>query len=162
MDAVILDHAIQAELLERETIQSHRRNPMFYLGPPAGGIDLLMKRTFAPPAERLKSIIGRLKAAPPLIDAMKANMRNPPKEFADLGLIVAKGSVGFFKEDLSTWAKTAAGSDTALLAEFTAANQKVIDAFEAAAKWIETELLPNAKGTYALGAENYIKKLEAE
>ena len=70
-----------------------------------------MKRTFAPPAARLRSIIGRLKATPPLLAAMKANVENPPKEFTDLALIVAKGSVGFFKADLPAWAKTAAGKD---------------------------------------------------
>ena len=40
---------------------------------------------------------------------MKANVSNAPKEFADLGLIVAKGSVEFFRTDLPAWAKTAAG-----------------------------------------------------
>jgi len=162
IDAETLDHAIRAEFLELTKVRDWKRNPVNYLGKPAEGIDMLMKRTFAPPEERLKSIIGRLKATPPILAAMKANIENPPKEFTDLGIIVAKGSVDFFKTDLPAWAKTAAGKDEKLFAEFEAANKPVIEAFEAAAKWLETELLPKSKGSYAIGAEAFAKKLEAE
>ncbi|AMV29834.1 hypothetical protein VT84_35905 [Gemmata sp. SH-PL17] len=162
IDAEMLDHAIRAELLELETVRDWKRNPVVYLGKPAEGIDMLMKRSFAPPADRLKAVIGRLKAAPQLLGAMKTNVENPPKEFTDLGLIVAKGSVSFFRNDLPAWAKDAAGKDKKLFAEFEAANKPVIEAFEAAAKWIETELLPKSKGKYAIGAEAFVKKLETE
>lgn len=162
IDAETLDHAIRAEFLEIETVRDWKRNPMIYLGKPAEGIDMLMKRSFAPPADRLKVVIGRLKAAPPILTAMKTNVENPPKEFTDLGIIVAKGSVGYFRTDLPAWAKTAAGKDEKLLAEFEAANKPVIEAFESAAKWLETELLPKSKGKYAIGAEAFMKKLEAE
>ncbi|MBA4187956.1 MAG: DUF885 domain-containing protein [Planctomycetaceae bacterium] len=162
IDAETLDHAIRAELLEIGTVRDWKRNPVNYLGKPAEGIDMLMKRTFAPPAERLKAIIGRLKAAPPLLAAMKANVENPPKEFTDLGIIVAKGSVGYFRTDLPAWAKTAVGADQKLFAEFEAANKPVIEAFEVAAKWLEGDLLPKSKGKYAIGAEAFIKKLETE
>jgi uncharacterized protein (DUF885 family) len=162
IDAEVLDHAIRAELLEIETVRDWKRNPVVYLGKPAEAIDLLMKRSFAPPADRLKSIVGRLKASPRLIAAMKANMEKPPKEFSDLGLIVAKGSAEFFRTDLTAWAKTAAGGDEKLLAEFEAANKPVIETFETAAKWLETELLPKSLGSYAIGAEAFMKKLETE
>ena len=161
LDATVLHHAIQAELLDLEGVQDWKRNPVGYLGKPAESIDLLMKRTYAPKPERLKSIVGRLNATPALLDAMQANVKTPPKEFADLGLIVAKGSVEFFKTDLPAWAKTT-GADANLLAEFEAANTKVITAFEAATKWVETELLPNTTGRYAIGQEAFLAKLEAE
>ncbi len=162
IDAEALDHAIRAELLDTEVIGEWKRNPVPYLGKPAEGIDLLMKRSFAPEADRLRAVIGRLRAAPPLLAAMKANVKNPPKEFADLGLIVAKGSVGFFRTDLPAWAKAAAGKDEKLYAEFEAANRPVAEAFEAAAKWIETELVPSAKGSYAIGADVFMRKLAHE
>ena len=162
IDAETLDHAIRAELLDIETVRDWKRNPVLYLGKPAEAIDLLMKRTFAPPADRLKAVIGRLKAAPPLLAAMKANVENPPKEFTDLGIIVAKGTVDYFRADLATWAKTAAGKDEKLFAEFEAANKPVIEAFETAAKWLEGELLPKSKGKFAIGADAFLKKLETE
>lgn len=162
LDAEILDAALQAEVLELDVVRDWKRNPVVYLGKPAEGLDLMMKSSFAPPAERLRSIIGRLKMSPALLVAMKANVENPPKEFADLGLIVAKGSVGFFRTDLPAWAKEAAGVDAKLFAEFEAANKAVLAAFEDAAAWIEKDLMPRAKGNYAIGADTYMKKLQAE
>jgi uncharacterized protein (DUF885 family) len=162
IDAEALDHAIRADLLEFQTVRGWKQNPVLYVGTPAGAIDLIMKRNFAPAKERLRSVIARMKAAPRLLDAMKANIENPPREFTDLGLIVAKGSLPFFRDDLATWAKTAAGGDKPLLAEFESANEALIKAFEAAAKWLETDLLPRSKGSYAIGADVFIKKLEAE
>ena len=162
IDAEVLDHAIQAELREIGMVRDWRRNPVLYLGKPAEAIDLLMKRSFAPPADRLKVIIGRLKSTPPLLAAMKANIDTPPREFTDLGLIVAKGSISFFRTDLSTWAKEAAGGDAKLLAAFEAANTPVVEGFETALKWLQTELLPKSKGKYAIGADAYLRKLEAE
>ena len=161
-DATLLDQAIKAELLELTTVKDWKRNPVLYLAVPASSIDLIMKRTFAPAPDRLKSVIARLKAAPQILAAMRANVENPPKEFADLGVIVAKGSAMFFKTDLPAWAKTAAKGDEKLYAEFEAANTPVMEAFEASARWLETDLLPKAKGNYALGTAAFLKKLEAE
>ena len=162
VDAQVLDNALRAELLEMETVRDWKRNPVNYLGYSAGSIDLVMKRSFASPAERLKLIIGRLKATPAIFEAMKANVENPPQEFTDLGIIVAKGSVSFFKTDLPAWAKMAAGKDEKLLAEFESANKPVIEAFETTAKWLQSDLLPKSKGSYAIGAVAFAKKLESE
>ncbi len=162
IDAEVLDHAIQAELREIGMVRDWRRNPVLYLGKSAEAIDLLMKRSFAPPADRLKVIIARLKATPPLLAAMQANIDTPPREFTDLGIIVAKGSISFFRTDLSIWAKEAAGGDAKLLAAFEAANTPVVEGFETALRWLQTELLPKSKGKYAIGADAYLRKLEAE
>jgi len=162
IDAEVLDAAINAERLELGTVMDWKRNPVVYVGKPAEAIDQLMKRSFAPPADRLKLIIGRLKMAPALIAAMKANVENPPKEFADLGLIVAKGSVEFFKGDLAVWAKEAAKGDAKLFEAFEAANKPVIEAFQDAVGFIEKEILPKAQGKYAIGAKAFIEKLAYE
>src|SRR5678815_6066936 len=78
IDAEIIDSQIKAELLDLETLQTWRHNPMTYVGLPGGAIDLLIKRNFASPAERLRSVTSRLKGVPALLDAMKANVQNPP------------------------------------------------------------------------------------
>jgi uncharacterized protein (DUF885 family) len=162
IDVALVRHAIQAELFELDTLKSHLRNPVIYLGIPAESCDQLMKREFAPAKVRLRSVMARLKASPAILAAIKGNDVQAVREFADLGLIVAKGSVGFFKSDLPAWAKTAAAGDAALLAEFDAANALVIAAFEAAAKDIESTMIPNAKGTYAIGRDAYMAKLTHE
>ena len=159
IDIEILDGQIRAELLDLETLQTWRHNPMTYVSLPGGAIDNLMKRNFAPAAERLRSVVARLKAVPPMIAAMKQNVDDPPHEFTDLAFRIAHGSVGFFKESVANWAKDAAGNDTSVLQEFNTANDAAANSLEDAAEWLEKTLLPKSKGKYAIGADNFSKKL---
>ena len=159
IDAEIIDSQIKAELLDLETLQTWRHNPMNYVGLPGGAIDGLMKRNFAPPANRLRSIVSRLKGVPALMEAMKTNVQNPPHEFTDLAFRIAHGSVGFFKDTVAMWAKEAAGNDNALLQEFDSANAAAAGSLDDAATWLEKTLLRNSKGTYAIGADYFSKKL---
>jgi uncharacterized protein (DUF885 family) len=159
IDAQFLDSQINAELLDLETLQTWRHNPMNYVGLPGSSIDSLMKRNFAPAPERLRSVIARLKAVPALMDQMKANIENPPHEFTDLAFRMAHGSVGFFRDDVAAWARTAAGADQALFSDFNQANEAAAKSFEDASTWLEKTLLPMSKGNYAIGAELFSKKL---
>ena len=52
--------------------------------------------------------------------------------------------------------------DTALLAEFTAANDAVIAALGDYKKWLQDDLLPRSTGAFAIGADTYRKKLAAD
>lgn len=162
IDAEMLDGRLRAEALDIETIRTWRQNPMEYVSKPAESIDLLMKRNFAPAAERLRSAIARLKAAPALFEAARANMENPPREFAELAIQIGGGSVGFFRDTLHDWAKEAAGKDRALLKEFDAANAAAVKSLEDTVAWMKTDLLPRSKGNYAIGAENFARKLRYE
>ena len=159
IDAEILDGALRSELLDLETLQTWKRNPMGYVGLPGSAIDGLMKRNFAPPAERLRSVIARLKGVPAAWQAMRENVANPPREFTDLAIRMAAGSAGFFHDTVAAWAKEAAGGDAALCKEFDAVNQAAAQSVEQAAAWLKSDLLPRSKGAYAIGAENYSKKL---
>jgi uncharacterized protein (DUF885 family) len=159
IDAAALDGQIQGALLDLETLQVWRVNPMLYAGLPGEAIDVLIKRDFAPAAQRLKSVIARERAIPAIFEAAKANVENPPKEFTDLALRMAKGSIGFFEGSVTRWAHDAAGSDESLRREFDEANAKVIAASKDFVAWLEQDLKPRSKGAYAIGAENFAKKL---
>ncbi|MEO8450491.1 MAG: DUF885 domain-containing protein [Gemmatimonadota bacterium] len=160
IDAAMINGAIRSEIQDIEVIQSWKRNPMGYAGVAGNAVDLLMKRNFAPPLERLKSVTTRLRGVPAVLAAMKANIDNPPQEFADLAMRVAAGSVGFFKGDVAKWAKESAGSDTAAWRGFSSVNDSVVAALQSAADWIKSDLLPRSKGSYAIGAQAFSDKLE--
>jgi uncharacterized protein (DUF885 family) len=159
IDAEVLDGQLRAELLDMEAIGNWHKNPMNYVGTPGSAVDGLMKRNFAPPVDRLRAVIARLKATPALLAAMQANVKNPPKEFTDLAIIMCEGSVGFFRDSVRAWAKEAAGADAKILAEFEAANDQVVRSLQQSVNWLKQELLPKSKGSYAIGADNYKKQL---
>ncbi len=160
IDAQLLDNQIHSALLEMETLRSWATNPMGYVRLPGGSIDGLMKRDFAPAHERLKSVIARLQQVPRIYAAARANLDNPPKEFTELAIGMARGSVGFFQKSATAWAKTAAGDDAALLAQFEQANGSAAAAAQEFSEWLQKDLLPRSHGQYAIGAANYLLKLK--
>ena len=160
IDASMIDGAIRSELQDIEVVRSWQKNPMGYAGLAGSAVDLLMKRNFAPPVERLKSVTSRLRGIPAVLDAMRANVENPPKEFTDLAIQIADGSVGFFKGDVAKWAKESAGADTAALREFTAVNDSVAAAMQSAAAWLKKDLKPRSRGSFAIGAKAFADKLQ--
>lgn len=159
IDAAMLDGAIKSEIQDEATIKSWQKNPMNYVALAGGAVDLLMKRNFAPPADRLKSVTARLRGIPPVLAEMRVNVANPPREFTDLAMRIAAGSVGFFKGDVATWAKDAAGTDSAAFRAFTAVNDSVAAAMQSAAKWLQSDLLPKSHGSFAIGATEFANKL---
>ncbi len=159
IDAEILEGQIRGELLDLETLRVWESNPMFYAGVPGEAVDSLMKRDFAPAAERLKSMIKRLGKIPGVLHAAEMNVKNPPREFTDLAIRMAKGSVGFFQGSVATWAHEAAGGDAALRASFDEQNKVVLEALKGFAHWLESDLKPRSKGAYAIGAEHFLAKL---
>jgi uncharacterized protein (DUF885 family) len=159
IDAEVLEGQIRSELLDLETLRVWQRNPMMYAYVPGGAVDLLIKRDFAPARQRLGSVIARLRGIPAVVAAMRENVENPPKEFTELAVRMMRGSVGFFEGTIAEWAKGAAGNDAALYGRFERANRAAIAALKGGAEWLEKDLLARSRGVFAIGAENYKKKL---
>lgn len=160
VDADALEADIRGFLLDQETLRDWERNPMGYAGLPGSAADGLIKRDFAPAADRLRSLVARERRMPAVYAAGKANLVNPPKEFTDLAIRMAKGSAGYFAGTVSAWARESAGNDTALWREFEETNSRVVDATRDFAAWLEKDLLPRSKGSYAIGAENFLAKMK--
>jgi uncharacterized protein (DUF885 family) len=77
VDYRTLMNRLESEVYELETLKGWQWNPLRYnVG---GAIYALISREFAPPEERLRSAIGRLKGIPAVVAAAKANLQHPPK-----------------------------------------------------------------------------------
>jgi uncharacterized protein (DUF885 family) len=159
IDAAAIEGQIRSALLDLETLRSWEKNPMQYAGVAGGAVNDLMKRNFAPTSERLRSIVARIRVVPAVCEAGKANLKNPPKEFTALAIRMSKGTAGFLEGAVAHWAKDAAGSDAALLKEFTDANTKAVAAVREFGAWLEKDVVPRSNGQYAIGAENFSAKL---
>jgi uncharacterized protein (DUF885 family) len=162
IDLAFLAGQIEAELIDLKVIREWERNPMGYTGLPGNAVDLLIKRDFAPAADRLRTVIARENAIPAVFEAARANLKEPPREFTDLAIRMARGSVGFFEGPVVAWAHEAAGQDKELMAAFDQSNARVIAALRAFAAWLETDLKPRSKGRYAIGKDLFLAKLKAE
>jgi uncharacterized protein (DUF885 family) len=162
IDLEALDSRVHADLLEWETMGFKLQNPMTYSGLPGTSLDVLLKRDFAPPAERLKSVIARLQRIPSLYAAGKANLKTPPKEWTDLAKRMGNGTLGYLQDSLATWAKDAAGSDPITVAEFNRVNTTAIAATQDWLHFLEKDLARRSAGSWAIGPTNFASKLQTE
>lgn len=148
---------INGRLLTLENIRSWEKNPDFYSSNVTNSIFVVMARTFAPPEQRLKSVIAREKQIPAVFQAARQNLKNPPPIYVDVALEQIPGIAGFFQKDVPEAFKDV--KDPALLKEFKTVNQQVMDSLHAYQQWMEKDLKPRAHGDFRIGAENYRKKL---
>ncbi len=149
--------SIHSNLLELQDIQMWRKDPDHYSGGVTNSIFSLMKRNFAPPEERLRSVIERQKQIPSAFDLAKQNLHDPPRIYVEIALEQLPDETDFYRKDVPE--AFSAVTDAKLLAQFKASNQAVIEAFEGYQKYLKDSLLPRTNGDFRLGAEKYRKKL---
>jgi len=156
-DLEFLTARTNARLLELETVQMWRRNPDSYTSTATFSIFVLMSRTFAPQAERLRSVVARERAIPKLLEEAKKNLSDVPRVYTEVALDNLSGTAGFFQNDVP---KAFSGvEDPKLLAEFHASNLAAIAALKEYQAFLKQNLLPASNGDFRLGAETYRKKL---
>ena len=148
---------IRGQLLTLETIRPWEKNPDTYSSSITNAIFVIMSRTFAPPADRLKSVIARERLIPRVFQSARENLKNPPQIYTEVALEQLPGIASFFKDDVPKAFQ--AVTDKALLADFQKTNQAVIDSIHAYQAFLKDDLLPRSHGDFRIGAENYRLKL---
>jgi uncharacterized protein (DUF885 family) len=157
IDLSLVRDDINGHLLSLENIRGWEKNPDQYSSGVSNSIFVIMARSFAPPDQRLKSVIARERQIPAVFVAARQNLKNPPPIFVEVALQQIPGIVGFFQKDVPEAFKEV--KDQKLLDEFHATNQKVIDELNQYKAWIEKDLKPQAHGDFRIGADNFSKKL---
>ncbi len=148
---------IRGQLLALQTIRQWEKNPDNYSSGVTNSIFSLMERKFAPPDERLRSVIAREKQIPAVFAAARQNLKNPPHIYTEIALQQIPDIVSFFQHDVPDAFTDA--SDPAVKAEFAKTNAAVIAALQDYGSWMKTDLLPRSKGDFRIGADAFSKKL---
>jgi uncharacterized protein (DUF885 family) len=148
---------IQGRLLELEEIRMWERDPDAYASAPAYSLFLLIKRNFAPPESRLRSVISREEQIPAALQAARRNLNSPPKVFTDVALEQLPGTIEFFRHDIPQAFSSV--KDEKLQAQFRASNERAISALLAYQKFLQADVLPVSHGDFRLGAETFRRKL---
>ena len=156
-DRQLIVSKIKADLLALDEIQSWKTNPDFYSSGATESIFSLISRKFAPPAERLKSVIAREKLIPSVLAAARANLSNPPRIYTEVALEQLPGIESFFAADVPKAFTDV--RDPTLLREFHKTNDGVLQSLRNYRSFLKTDLLPRSKGDFRIGAENFRKKL---
>ena len=151
---------IRATLLTLEVVRPWEKNPDSYSGAVSNAAFSLMERKFAPPEERLRSLIAREKLMPRTLAEARENLKNPPQVYTDIAIEQLPGIISFFEHDVPL--AFADAKDDGLNKEFAATNAAVIAAFNEYQSWLKTDLRPQSHGSFRIGADTFSKKLKYE
>jgi uncharacterized protein (DUF885 family) len=160
-DYLVLQAHARAELLELEDVRMWERNPNVYNRLLASGVDNILKRNYAPIAARLDALVARERQIERLLADARANLQNPPRIYTETAIAQVGGSIDYFTTVVPQMFERAGGGrlPAARRAEFETANESVVRALVSFREWLRAELLPRSNGDYAIGAENYRRKL---
>ncbi|HUL72465.1 MAG TPA: DUF885 domain-containing protein [Vicinamibacterales bacterium] len=160
LDREWLLHAMDATVLQQETIRRWAKDPDLYVGGITNTAYVMIKRPFAPPEVRLKALVAREQGMPAALAEAHKNLDNPPKIFTEIAIEQIDGNISFFKNDVPAAFKDV--TDKGLLADFKKANDAVVAALGEYKRYLQKDVLPKSQGSYALGAETYAKALAAQ
>lgn len=159
VDRRILDGVIDGWILDLDVAHNWQRNPMIYASAITDGVHNLMTMESAPAQVRMQRVRDKLRGVPALLEAAKANLRNPPRILAERGLGMFRGASAMLATDLALALDAPRGETwNAMMVEARHA-RTAIDAFIAD---YERTILPNASGTIALGREYVEARYRAE
>jgi uncharacterized protein (DUF885 family) len=156
-DLELVQSNIRGQLLELQTIRPWEKNPDTYSSGITNSVFSLMERKFAPPDDRLKSVIARERQMPAVFAAARQNLKNPPRIYTEIALQQIPDLISFFQNDVPDAFKDA--TDPAVKAEFAKSNAAVVGALRDYAAWMKTDLLPRSNGDFRIGADAFSKKL---
>jgi uncharacterized protein (DUF885 family) len=151
--------AFDAGILADEVTRPWATNPDAYSGAVTNGAYVVIKRPYAPAADRLRALIDRENKMPGLLAEARRNLVNPPRIYTEIAVEQIDGNISFFKKDVP--AAFTDVTDAALGAAFRTSNDAVIAALGEYRTFLKADLLPRSTGRYAFGAETYRRALAA-
>ncbi len=158
MDHALAEGEIRHRLIDLESWRSWTHDPDTPNSIVVGGAFALAKRSFAPPEERLKAVIARLKQAPTVFAHARQQLTEPARVPTEIAIQQVRATVGFFEKSLPAAFREV--QNTALWNEFESVNRQVIDTYRAYAAWLEGEVLPRAEHPFAIGERHYSLRLQ--
>jgi uncharacterized protein (DUF885 family) len=159
------DHAAltantQARLHELENVRTWERDPQLYADTIATSLAAQAIFTYAPAAERARRLLSKLRQVAGVLDAARANVREPAGIFIKTATETLRGVVSFLNRDLPRALREV--DDLSLLGDLDDASTLARTAIERYVRDLEEDLAPKAKATFRLGKDRLEQKLKLE
>jgi uncharacterized protein (DUF885 family) len=159
LDREQLLHAIDAEVLRADTTRMWAKDPDTYSSSVTNAAYVIMKRDYAPAADRLRALIAREKKMPAALQTARTNLDTAVPIYTQIAIEQIDGNISLFKNDVPAAFKDV--TDAALRAEFKMVNDAVIAALGEYKAFLEKDVLPKASATFAFGADAFAKAFAA-
>jgi uncharacterized protein (DUF885 family) len=156
-DRLIVIAGLKRDLFWLRSARRYSRNPMAYIP----DVAVYVQQDFAPPAERLKSVIAIENSLPGVFAAARKNLQDVlPRPAVEEAIRNARGVAEFFETDL---VKAFDGAGDELLREsFRASTKLAAQEARSYAAYLEKQKLPASDQSYSLGRDRYRQMLAGE
>jgi len=155
IDVRMLDNKLSLWLFSLDEVEGPATNPIFYTRLIGDGLDPLVTREFAPHAERMRSLLSRLKGIPGVVAAAKDRLTTPPRVFTETAIEQNRGLVRFVEKGLAA----DFAQEPALAADLGKAAHEAAASLNTFQTFLEKDLLPLSTGDFRIGSANFTKKL---
>lgn len=158
VDAAMIDNAARYALWTDDVLQSWAWDPQIYNDTAGSALYTLAARDFAPWSVRMQAAIARMQAIPAVLAQARANLvpARVPIVHAQTVQRQNGGIVDIAVDMLAPHRDALSAADQA---RFDAALAGLKTAVAEHQHWLDTVLVPNAKGDFRLGAKLYDQKL---
>lgn len=159
VDAALLDNELRYQLWTLEVLQPFAWDPQGAAGTISGGLYALAARDFAPWPQRLRNATKRMEQVPTMFAQMRESIV-PERVPAIYATTVAKQNAGVLQIVDTMLAPHRTTLGRADRARFDRAVATLKAATAEQQRWLDTVLVPAAKGDFRLGSELYDQKVK--
>jgi uncharacterized protein (DUF885 family) len=159
VDAALLDNALRYDVWQIEVLKNWQWDIQMYNDAGGGALYSLAARDFAPWEARLKSATARMERMPAFLAQARAEIV-PARVPAIYATTVAKQNGGMVEIAEGMLAPHRSELNAADARRFDAALVTLKKAVAEHQKWLDTVLVPQAKGDFRLGAKLYDQKMK--
>ncbi|MCR4392671.1 MAG: DUF885 domain-containing protein [Candidatus Acetothermia bacterium] len=160
IDHTLVVRLARSFLREIEKLQHYQRSPGMYVNECLGGVFLLLMRDFAPFRVQMRSAVGRLREVPRVLAQGKENIvpERVPKVWAETALEGAKRGLILFRVVLPLLSLRTPW----LFPQVLLASRRAARALGDYVRFLEREVLPQARGQFAVGKELFEEMLRED
>jgi len=150
IDYKLIRSNVEIALLDIKEIKWHERCPQLYIDEAVNGVYFLLLSRHAPLAEKLHSIVARMKAVPDLFQTARRNIKNPPDVYLDLAAESLETGQRFYQDVAAELMRQFPERADEILRVSTQAREAMAD-FAAHL----TEISPGPPTAFAIGKANF-------
>ncbi len=158
VDYQLLRQQLRGDLWRLDELQEWAWNPVAYTQLTGGASYGLMAREFAPVEKRLMHVADRLEKLPKLYEQIRETLdaKRVPPIHAETAVKQNRGLISILDNMVKPQMSKLREADRMRLNQAIATATDAVDQHQ---KWLEKELLPNAKGNFRIGAKLFDAKL---
>jgi uncharacterized protein (DUF885 family) len=158
VDAAILENNLRYDLWAAQKLREWQWNPLVYTQLAGQSLYGLLARDYAPLPERLRSATARIEKLPALLEQARGNLvaEKVPPIHAETAVKQNPGVLSLIDELVIPELGTLPDDEQERLSNAIKAARDAVSRHQ---KWLEKDLLPNAKGEFRIGRELYEQKL---